>query len=373
MAGAARSTADSLTALESASSGQGRTPGGGPPRPWDEHHVFVRYVLRRVRDFDFFQLLHLVERIASQGVELGQQGPARREVVRLRPRLSLGFPPGDLDSAEWRVEPDGTGRLVLTATFLGLYGSDSPLPNHVTESLLGDTEEDRRVRDFLDIFHHRIYSLLYRVWRKYRYYVTFRPDGRDPISIMVRGLLGLGTRGVDEALRIHPVRLFRYVGLLSQKPRSASGLMGQLSDYFDGLPVEIESCVGRWLRIQPGDLNVLGQRKCTLGQDFLLGERLYDRSGKFRVRIGPVGFDDYVRFLPPSRGSQELAELVRFYCEDPLECDVQVTLRGDQVPETPLGEHGMLGRLAWTSWLKSAPCGDKSVVLPVGRPASERS
>jgi type VI secretion system protein ImpH len=67
--------------------------------------------------------------------------------------------------------------------------------------------------------------------------------------------------------------------------------------------------------------------------------------------------------LPQGAGTGELVELVRFYCGDPLEFDVQVTLRGDEVPETPVGERGLLGRLSWTSWLKSGPCADKSVVF----------
>lgn len=332
---------------------------------WNEFHPLVRLALSRPRDFEFFQLLHLVERIEHQTPPIGQQGPARAEIVRLRPLAHLGFPASDLDSAEWQVSPDATGRLVVTTTFMGLYGVDSPLPTHITEALLSEQDEDLRVREFLDIFHHRIYSLLYRVWKKYRYYVVFRGDGRDPISEVLRGLLGIGTRGLEKPMSVNPIRLFRYAGLLSQKPRSAVGLVGQLEDYFDGLPVDLESCVGRWLPIQPNDRNVLGQAKCSLGADFLLGERLFDRSGKFRVKIGPVGFDDFVRFLPSGDASSELAELVRFYCEDPLECDAEVTLRGEEVPDTPLGGEGMLGRLSWTSWLKSGPAEDKSVVLPI--------
>lgn len=339
-----------------------------PAADWVESHPLAQLLLKRVRDFDFFQLIQLVERTAPTAPVLGEQGPARRELVRIRPRLGLGFPAGDLDGASWREEPDGQGRMLVTLTFLGLYGSDSPLPTHFTESLLPEQDDDARVRDFLDIFHHRIFSLLYRVWKKYRYYVTFRPDGQDPVSLVIRGLLGLGTRELDKALRVHPVRLFRYAGILSQRPRSAAGLIGQLTDYFGGLPVDIDACVGRWLPIQPNDRNVLGQDKCSLGDDFLLGERIFDRSGKFRVKIGPVGFDDFVKFLPPGAASADLGDIVRFYCDDPLECDVQVTLRGEEVPQTPLGGQGMLGRLAWTSWLKSTPSPDKSIVLPVHQP-----
>ncbi len=370
MAGTAGTAAHSLTA-ESRVHRPESNATAADARPWDANHPLARLATRRSRDFDFFQLLHLLERVVAGATPLGETGSPRGEVVRLRPSLSLGFPPGDVADAEWRDDPNGSGRLLVTATFLGLYGSDSPLPTHFTESLLPEQDEDIRVRDFLDTIHHRIYGLLYRVWKKYRYYVQFRSEGDDAISVVVRGLLGLGTRDVDRGLRVHPVRLFRYAGLLSQRPRSASGLVGQLSDYFNDLPVDVEACVGRWLRIQPGDLNVLGQAKCSLGQDFLLGERLFDCSGKFRVKVGPVHFDEYTNFLPNSPGAADLAELVHFYCDDPFEFDVKVTLRGEEVPDLPLGEHGMLGRLSWTSWLKSQPTTDKSVVLPARKTAPQ--
>jgi type VI secretion system protein ImpH len=335
-----------------------------PRYEWTAEHPLVRLTLARVREFEFFQLLHLVDAIAPNSAAIGRHGPAADEAVRLRPALSLGFPPGDLAEAEWLDRTtDERGRLLLTATFLGLYGSDSPLPAHFTEALLDEQEEDERVRGFLDLFHHRIYSLLFRVWKKYRYHVTFTRDGRDPISQIVRGLLGIGTADLDKELKLDPLQLFPYVGLLSQRPRSASNLAGQLAAFFEGVDFDIEQCVGRWVWIQPNDHNSLGVEKCTLGRNFLVGERIFDRSGKFRVKIGPVGFEDYLRFLPDGKAAEDVGELVHFFCDDPLQHDVELTLRGDEVPETPLGADERLGQLSWTGWLKSKPCEDKSVVF----------
>lgn len=331
---------------------------------WTADHPLARRILEAPHAFEFFQVLHLIERCAPRPHEpLGHQH-ARREIVRLRPALSLTFPAGDVSEADW-LEPadDGPPRLRLTTTFLGLYGSDSPLPSHFTEALLPEDEEDTRVRAFLDIFHHRLLSLLFRVWKKYRYHVTFTPDGTDPISQVIRGFLGIATPHTAEALRVPPVRLFRYTGLLAQRPRSAAGLAGLLRDFFGGVPFDIEQCLGRWLPIEESDRNRFGLRNCTLGEDLLLGERVFDRSGKFRVRLGPVGFEHFARFLPPGDEAAQLREIVRFYCGDPLEFDVEVTLRGAEVPETPLGGAGLLGRLAWTSWLKSRPCDDQAVVF----------
>lgn len=340
---------------------------------WTAGHPLARWALSEAHAFEFFQLLHLLELTCRGAPALGEQGPAANEAVRLRPAMGLGFPAADLASADWGESAlSGRGRIRLTMTFLGLYGSDSPLPTHFTEALLAEKEDDERVREFIDLFHHRVYSLLYRVWKKYRYYVTFRSDGHDPISEIVRGLLGIGTAHLDGGLSIHPVKLFRYVGLHVQRPRSASGLVGELKAYFETIPVDLEPCVGRWLWIDPAERNVMGLGKCTLGTDFLVGERIFDRSGKFRVKLGPVGFEDYSRFLPTGSAAAELAQIVKLYCGDPLDFDIQVTLKGDEVPDLPLRGQGFLGRLSWTSWLKSKPCGDKSAIfsVPSGQPAA---
>ena len=55
--------------------------------------------------------------------------------------------------------------------------------------------------------------------------------------------------------------------------------------------------------------------------------------------------------------------LVEQLSGDPLDFDVEVTLKADEVPDLPLGDEGMLGRLSWTSWLKSKPGEEKSVVF----------
>ncbi len=358
---------------------------------WTAEHPLAYWLVRAPHAFEFFQALHLIERLARETAPIGHQD-AKQEPVRLRPSLDLVFPSGDLESAEWRDQPgDARGRVQLTTTFLGLYGSDSPLPTHFTEMLLRGQEEEERVRNFLDLFHHRLLSLLYRVWKKYRYHVTFALDGTDPISEIIRGLLGVLTSGLAEQFSLPPVRLFRYVGLFVQRPRSASGLTGLLRDFFKGVPFAVQQCVGRWLPIDPTNRNRFGEVNCTLGQDFLLGERIFDRSGKYRVRIGPVGLNHYVRFLPPGDEAAHLREIARFYCGDPLEFDLELILRGDEVPATGLGvadappkpggepedaeqaaepaaapaEPGLLARLSWTTWLKSRPGQDRAVVFRV--------
>lgn len=373
MAAAFGTAGDSVT-RGAAAGGPSGAPGKRAAPPFDQAHALIKRILSRQRDFDFYQLLHLLETHFGDVAPIGRQGPVGDERLRLRPTLSLGFPSADIDEIEWidgqAVLPD---RLRITTTFLGLYGTNSPLPTHFTERLVlskddpDEYEKDERERAFLDLIHHRIYSMLYRVWVKYRYYVTFREGGDDGISQVVRGLLGIGTAcgaGTlgDRLRQMHPVRLFRYAGLMSQRPRNAAGLEGMLRDWLGGIPVQVTACVGRWLRIEMSDQNRMGLGKCTLGNDLLTGERVFDRSGKFRVRLGPLDYATYESFLPDTENARKLAEMVHFYTDDPLDFDVELVLRGDQVPDNTMGG-ATPGRLGWTSWNKSQPSADKSVIF----------
>jgi hypothetical protein len=207
-------------------------------------HPLIRSLLAEGHRFNIFQALSLLERAYPDAPALGGTGPAAREIMRIRPDVSLGFPSGAIAGIDWletapadsgfSMTPGLDGRYRVTATFFGLYGADSPLPNHWSEEILYEQSQDTTVRDFLDIFHHRIYSLLFRIWTKYRYPVQYRLAGNDAFSRRFLALIGLGTADWQTA-GLPAMRLLRYAGLLVQRPRSGAGLEAFLADWFEGV------------------------------------------------------------------------------------------------------------------------------------------
>jgi type VI secretion system protein ImpH len=121
--------------------------------------------------FDVRQAVRLLELAAHRDapdqrsgqpdrVPVGDGSDPRRESVRLRSSLSARFPPSDIES----LEPAGPdGRPALTVAFLGIGGAFGPLPSPLTNRVLArERVRDRAGRDFLDMFNHRILSLLVR-------------------------------------------------------------------------------------------------------------------------------------------------------------------------------------------------------------------
>jgi predicted component of type VI protein secretion system len=126
-------------------------------------------------------------------------------------------------------------------------------------SWLNPGEADRGLRDFLDIFHHRILSLFYRSWEKSHFPVVYERNGRDPITQHVGDLVGMAADPPADAPARHRSALRFYAGLLLPQPRSALGLEQLLEGVFD-VPVEVEQFVGEWY-------TPVGETQCVLTDD----------------------------------------------------------------------------------------------------------
>ncbi len=280
--------------------------------------------------------------------------------LRVRPELSLSYPESDVS----RVEeiPGETSRYAVEATFLGLYGAASPLPTFYTEDLLHERVDERSVtRDFLDILNNPLYTLYFRIWSKYRllHRIVENPDGQTMERLFC--LLGLG----GETLRAHlpdPYGLLRYSGLTTHFPRSAEGLRALLSDRFGEPSLRIEQCVARMAVIPPDQRTVLGKSGNRLGGDALLGTEIVDRMGKFRIHLGPSGSETLHRFLPDRPDYGELTGLVRFYLDQPLDWDMEITIRGPEVQPAALGSPAW-SQLGWNTWLSSERLPEERVTV----------
>lgn len=283
-------------------------------------------LLAQGEQFSFFQALRLLE----------------RENVQVRPDTSLAFPKADIKSIE--ELPAGKGYLI-TSTFLGLYGAASPLPAFYSEDILADAREDSTAaRDFLDIIHRRLYTLLFECWKKYR----------SPAHVgMLHALSGQ-----------NHYSFLRYTGLFGGHPRSALGLKTMLTDFLSGTKVEIVPCMPRPVKIAADQRLKLGAEENGLGENSILGEELIDYQSKFRVRIGPLDQQQFSSVLPGGEKYKPLTQLIDNYLLDPLVYDFELVLAEEQI------QHATLGGPEWsrlgldTVVFTAEPEGDLNVVYP---------
>lgn len=308
--------------------------------------------------FDFFQLVYLLEHWLGHRAALGGAGPVAEEGVRFRPDPSLAFSPSDVRWVEVAGEDERRrGELWdfrVVVSFMGLYGVASPSPVYFSE-LIGfeDMDPDPLV-DFLDLFNHRLISLYYRAWLRYRYPHRYEPGAADELSGCLLAFLGLADPLARPGLGVQPERLLKYVGLLSLHTRPPEAMRRVLADYLGDAEVRIQELVLRQVAIAPSNLNRLGVSASTLGSDLMVGARVPDRGGKLRVVVGPVSLERYLELLPDQALFGELCSLVDFQIFKRFEYDVELRLKGPEVPGLQVGGVGA-ARLGWTSFLTTQP------------------
>jgi type VI secretion system protein ImpH len=304
--------------------------------------------------FGFFQAVRLLELIYPERKPVGHQAAPSDEVVRFRSHISLSFPPSEIPELE--RDKDGDGPSHMTVAFMGLAGPLGVLPRHYTELLLERLRrKDYGLRDFLDIFDHRLLSLFYRAWEKYRFQVSFertaaRGQGYDVFTLRLFDFFGMGTGGLRGRLEFGEEALLFYAGLLAQRPNSASALGNILNDYF-GVPVQVLQFVGQWLQITDENRTRLGEANHVLGVSVVAGTRIWDQQAKFTLRVGPLSYFEFSRFLPAGDAFRPFVQFTRFCVGQEFDFDMQLVLKAPEVPWCKLGEER--SRLGFSTWLKT--------------------
>ncbi len=297
--------------------------------------------------FGFFQALRLIECAFPEAPGLGKSQRPADDPVRLGQEPSLRFAPATLSA----FERQSGGKRKLQENFFGLFGPNGPLPLHLTEYARHRMRHarDSAMVEFMDMFHHRLISLFYRSWADSEPAAQYdRPD-QDRFAFYVDSLVGLGEPSFhnrdampDYAKRFHAGNLANHTG-------HVEGLTSLLTSFF-GVPAEIEEFVGEWLELPQDNYCYLNQDDQTgqLGQSATLGVSSWQCQHRFRIRFGPVGLEDYQRFLPGEEKLQALTAVVRNYVGLQFVWELNLLLTNSEVPAVRLGRQGQLG---WTSWM----------------------
>lgn len=305
--------------------------------------------------FDFFQAVRLMHRMMPDREPVGRFGPPKREVLRFAVNNLLAFPPSQIQTLDW--SKDGPARMKIN--FMGLTGPMGVLPYCYTE-LIRDRNrlKDYTAEEFFDLFNHRMISLFYHAWEKYRFFVTYEREKQDRFSRYLMSFVGLGTRGLEHRQAVADESLLFYCGLFSLQARSAASLEQALSDYFD-VPVEIEQFVGAWRSLDPSNqCRMEGGVPYSdqLGMGAIAGDEIWERQSRARIRLGPLSARQYLSFLPTGDAWQPLRAITTFFTGGEIEFEVELVLKREDVPPCELrGDGEMAPLLGWFSWIKSGP------------------
>lgn len=283
------------------------------------------------------------------------------EPLRIGQATSLGFHPSEIHGLD-RGDGERPDRMRLA--FFGVLGAQGPMPLAFSEYV---RERERRhndptLRAFLDVYQHRLATLLYRAWASGRGATEADRPTQDRLAARLTAAYG----GAGGPRCPSPY----FAGRMAPGPRAPEGLEAILQGEL-WVPVRVIEYVGRRLRLERserlrlmsptrrGRLSVLGT-PARLGQSAVLGRTWFDPQQRFRLRLGPMSWRRYEALLPrpsrygrrpaPSRLARRLNDATRAYMEPGMSFDARLILRRADVPAARLGHRvARLGHCAWLS------------------------
>ena len=307
--------------------------------------------------FQFFQAVALLQRMLSDRRPVGHFFSPDDETVRFHVNPRMGFPASEIQQLQ--VHNDAPADMMVN--FMGLTGPQGVLPHVYSELILERLRaKDRSLAAFLDIFNHRAISLFYRAWQRTFFPVNYSTGPLDYFSQYLRDLLGLGTVGLAGRQAIEDEALMHYISLIAMQSRSAIALEQVLADYFE-VPIEIQQFTGAWYTLDRSTqcaMNETDSMSTQMGLGAVVGDAVWDRGGRVRIRIGPIDLKRYDDFLPGGSAHAALAAITKFYSNGCIDFEAQLVLDRTEVPAVELDLNAKHpARLGWVSWAKTAPMG----------------
>ena len=89
-------------------------------------------------------------------------------------------------------DEEGKRIFQIITNFLGLQGASGPLPGSILDEIAESSYDNESIQaQYLDFFNHHLLAIFHQIWRKYKYYIRFKPDFSDNYSRNILNILGL--------------------------------------------------------------------------------------------------------------------------------------------------------------------------------------
>ena len=277
----------------------------------------------------------------------GQSSDVLYEHILFKTNPSLAFAKSDIEKIFFTVHKESV-RVEMTLNFLSIFGASSPLPMHYSEKILQNASGSKELLDFLDMLNHRLKKLIYPIWEKQRYYISYQDDLSDGFSKYVLSMLGLyaQSQGIATALDMH--KLLPFSGILSMQQKSSASLVSILKHYFSHDAISIEEGIISKSELPEEQYVKLGDANCALGEDICIGTFVLTRNLMFRIKFEQITWSELEDFSYLGSKKRALSELMRLTQKSPQAYEISVTIPPEEIQPCILGENGVsLGVNGW--------------------------
>ncbi len=318
---------------------------------WSKVSPVIQELLNNGAQFDLYLALYFLETLWDNDRAL-EQGERKR--VRIVPDESLAFPAADIKSCELQLDKK---RIEVKSRFSGLFGVDSPLPQYFMEAAMGqhnaeakdfNDESGLRVREFLNIFNHHIYCLIYSGWKKYQPIIAGQGQ-QDYLNIRA---------ALMSDAEFNPTAMPFY-GLASHRVESAAAIQVMLQQLLADHRVRVDDQVAHW--VSNIGSSEIGQTEVGLGQGMTVGDRMLVVGGKVDIEIGPMNSHQCHAFLPGGALAEQIRKLLETYLKPSIDYQIILVVKSESTPvQSMQGNNLQLGK---TTWLGENPAMERRIKI----------
>lgn len=322
--------------------------------------TLMQHIEAQLPKMNFYRFCQLLEQITDNQLAMGTGETPLDDPLRFAPSPEMSFPAGELRCIE--REPYLNRPITVRTRFLGLYGVDSVLPSALLDDIVHKADGYQAVIDFLDIFNHRMITQFYRVWLKYHYPASFLSGGKDPISQCLLGLTGLGIKGSSEKIGTPASRFLALLGLVTQRTRTADGIMGVIKVLVPECDVDVQEFYPIWMSV-PKRMPLDG-KTASLSGNTVLGKRFRESNQTVKVTIKPRNAQLIAPLLPDGQLYHDIMALMRAYLGYQIEVKFALSISSRFLPRTQLIKAG--SRLGQTASLIRGDKSQKEIIVNLG-------
>lgn len=293
---------------------------------------------------DVYRLLdHLHSQDRGRSPLLGDSLNPKHDLVNIQSHITFGHKASGVQ----QVVQAANGKYTVLLNNLSLAGMYGALPDTYGEEIADRRNQD--MRDFLDIFHHRLMSLLYRFYRKNRIFLGSINVKNNIIGKILHNLTGLSL--FQKPFQFQETGLFPLFNLFWRNGPSISGVQDLIRGYFH-VKTKVMPFLGGWIYPDQSVLSYLNKSYQALNQSLFIGRKTWDDTYGFTIYIGPMDFEQYVAFIPPvQQNFHTLRQLLFYYIDNSYHVRLAIHLKSDSVPALCLGKRSYLN---FTTWLSPA-------------------
>ena len=308
---------------------------------------------QNIHNYEFFHIVRVLENNIKNKTGLASSFRLDDEIIKFKQNPTLKTSVSDTLKCRFNIREN---KVELVTNFSSLIGSNGILPYFFTEHILQQMRDKNiSMLDFLNIFYHRMISFLYRAWSECNQLVSneqgkYRDISTDKIPRYIHSTMGEYLQNDCSLKVLHKNFKLYYAPHFIRKERSKEKLCSIIRDFFS-VDAYVEEFVSQMIKI-PEEMKLCFSKYCKykIGYNAYIGEKAWNCVMKINLIIGPLDLEDFNWFLPDRIGYNML-KVISSLCVPPeIICDLQLILKGKDVPYV-FGESKV--QLGYNSWLIS--------------------